>query len=426
MRSFRFPRAWLVCLAVTGLVVVFGCDSSDDDVAPTDETPDVASADDAPDTGPAADRPDADPTEDPAPDSGPIEDPEPEGVPVLGAGRHTLDAVEMVIVGDADDGLDVPRDLDFNPDGTGELWVINRADDSTVTWFDLGTEDEMSVKRIDPFALHFMEEVSSIDFGAPGTFGTCQESNNTYDGMAPGNFFMGPTLWSADMDVYAHTNPDAVRHNGGYDLGSHLDMLHESPWCMGITWERDNIYWVFEGGSGSIARNDFREDHGPGYDDHSDGIIDRFAIRRVSRVPDVPSHLEIDRETGLLYIADTGNARVAVLDTTIGERGAGIEGVEPGTQLYGIDGEAELVTIADADDGLVHPSGIALFGDMVFVTDNATSKIYALSMEGEIVDWVDTGLPEGSLMGLTFDEAGQLYFVDAVGDRLYRLSAAGE
>ena len=137
---------------------------------------------------------------------------------------------------------------------------------------------------------------------------------------------MGPSLWSADPDIFASTNPAAVNYlsnlYGFYvDLGSHLDMLHESPLCMGIAWETDNVYWVFDGSDGSIVRYDFAEDHDVGYDDHSDGIIARYVTGRVSRVADVPSHLVYDDSSGLLYIADTGNNRVAVLDTTSGKRG---------------------------------------------------------------------------------------------------------
>src|SRR5690606_3474583 len=107
--------------------------------------------------------------------------------------------------------------------------------------------------------------------------------------MAAANDFMGPTLWSADLDIYAQTNPAAVDFLG-FDLGSHLDMLHESPLCMGIAWVSDNVYFTFDGLTGSISRYDFVEDHGAGFDDHSDGIVERFVDAGVSRVEGVPSH----------------------------------------------------------------------------------------------------------------------------------------
>lgn len=185
-----------------------------------------------------------------------------------------------------------------------------------------------------------------------------------------------------------------------------------------LTTFHPSLTWVFEGLTESIARIDFRADHGPGYDDHSDGVVARYAIRKVKRVPDVPSHLELDPETGLLYIADTGHARVAVLDTTLGTPGRIVEGVEPGTQIFAMQDAGELTTLADEASDLIHPSGLALHDGHLFVTDNATSRILAFDLDGELIDWLDTGLPAGALMGLTFDEAGRLYYVDAVDNRL--------
>ena len=78
------------------------------------------------------------------------------------------------------------------------------------------------------------------------------------------------------------------------DLGSHYDMLHESPLCMGIAWEKDNVYWVFDGHNQSIARYDFQEDHGMGFDDHSDGIIGKYVTGEIQREPDIPSHLHLE------------------------------------------------------------------------------------------------------------------------------------
>jgi len=178
------------------------------------------------------------------------------GVGALGHETHSLDNVQLTVVGTEDDGLNVPRDLDFNPDyGLGQLWVVNRDDDSVSIFFDPDTDAQESDHRIDPFAMHFMEEVSSISFGAPTwsesdelTFGTCQESRNTYNGQQAPNGFMGPTLWTADLDWFAESNPAAVEYLSelfGFhvDLGSHLDMLHESPFCMGIEWGgTDNHY----------------------------------------------------------------------------------------------------------------------------------------------------------------------------------------
>src|SRR5690606_35478965 len=127
-------------------------------------------------------------------------------------------------------------------------------------------------------------------FGLPGTFGTCQESRNTYNGMAPPNDFMGPTLWSSDLTVFAKMNP-----NG---LGSHLDMLHNSPLCIGIAHESANRYWVVNGTTGGIDRYDFAVDDGIGNDDHSDGLTWRYAAGTMKRVEGVPSHADLHAQLG--------------------------------------------------------------------------------------------------------------------------------
>lgn len=349
---------------------------------------------------------------------------DPSGLPLLGNGSHDLTGSLEKLAG-AQDGLNKPTDLAFNPQAPGELWIVNKADDSATILFDAGTPQQTSDHRIDPFALHFMEQVTSISFGAPGTFGTCQDGTNTYNDQAPGNNFTGPTLWSSDLEIFAQSNPEAVDYLTdlfGYfvDLGSHLDMLHESPECMGIAWEKQNVYWVFDGYHGSINRYDFQEDHGVGYDDHSDGIIARWVEGEVARVRNVVSHLAFERQTALLYVADTGNARIAVLDTTTGTRGTSLPAMEPGTDHHRWDDGDLFTLVTGADHGLVHPAGIALDGETVYVTDNATSRIFAFDLSGTPLDWADTGLPEGSLAGIRVHE-GALWFVDQKGDALYRV-----
>jgi len=277
-----------------------------------------------------------------------------------------------------------------------------------------------------------MEEVSSIAFGgityAPSTdrtFGTCQESRNTYNNQAQGNDFMGPTLWSADPDIFGISNPDAISYlsnlYGFYtDLGSHLDMLHHNPLCMGIAWETENVYWVFDGDDNSIVMNDFQEDHGVGYDDHGDGIIARYAIGEVKRIEDIPSHLVLDPDTGLLYIADTGNNRIAVMDITSGERGSQLQSWE-GNDHYEMD-NADIWTLVDgAEQNMGAPSGIALVEDTLLVTDNATGNIFAFDLDGNRIDWLATELGAGALMGIDARSLDDIWIVDAVDDRVFRL-----
>lgn len=349
--------------------------------------------------------------------------PDCEGHPALGCGAGA-EGVTVEVIGTRDDGLNVPRDLAFNPSNPRELWVVNRRDDSTSTWVDVDDPDAEVIHRIDPAANHFMEEVSSIAFGAVSdefgqTFATCQESDNTYDNQAPPNGFMGPALWPAALDIYGFSNPEAVRAQG-FDLGSHLDMLHESPFCMGIEWSHDNAYWIFEGFTSSIMLADFKEDHGVGWDDHSDGVMRRYVEGQVQRVPDVPSHLALDRDSGLLYIADTGNGRVGRFDTNAEGRVRRWLVIEPGTQLGRVEGDD--MQVQTLVDDVERPSGLELHDGLLFVSDNATSEISAWTLQGELVDRLSLDIAPGGLMGFTFDAQGRLYAVDAIANQLLRVT----
>lgn len=334
---------------------------------------------------------------------------------------NIFDAVEVTTIADADDGLLGPRDLDFNPEVAGELWVINRTDDASITIRGLGTSEQTILRRKDPYALHFMEETSSISFAAGMKFGTCGESRNTYDNQAEANDFMGPALWSADDDIFAITNPEAVADNGGFDLGSHLDMMHETPLCMGIAWVDENVYFVYEGLTGTIARYDFKSDHGPGFDFHGDGTVERFVDVEVGYATDVPSHLVYDHSSELLYVADTAAGRVLRVDTSTAFQQREFRGFETLVQESEGATVEELIIGGEAD--LQLPSGLALSGKTLLVSDNLTSTIHAFTLDGELLDSIELDIVEGGLMGIRVSPAGdEIYAVDFEGNRLLRLS----
>jgi DNA-binding beta-propeller fold protein YncE len=331
----------------------------------------------------------------------------------------------LVKIGKKSDGLNGPTDLAFNPEVPGELWVVNKKDDSVSIFFDAGTPEQTSEHIIDPYALHFMDRVTSIDFGAPGTFGSCQDSENTYNGQGPENAFMGPSLWSSDLDVFGTSNPEAMEalsdlYNMPVDLGSHLDMLHESPQCMGIAWEKNNVYWVFDGYHSSINRYDFAEDHGVGWDDHSDGIISRYVEGEVQRKNGTVSHLVLDDVSGLLYIADTGNNRIATLDTNDGREGDRIASQEPGVDHHSMKGVSTVTFIDGLTYGMSAPSGIALVEGTLYVTDSDTGEIFSFDLEGNLLDQAATGL--GGLQGIIATSVDELWFVDNNGNSLYRVT----
>lgn len=387
---------------------------------------------------------------------------------------------------------------------------------STTTYYKLGTDLQGVKHVIDPWSTHFLAEASSIAFGSthipnwdgpsepggpddPRSFATCGESRNEFKGCRAQQDFMGPALWSAAPEFYGESNDTAIDYlakeickdepeekkqeciaetKKWLDLGSHLDMLHESPNCMGVAWERANVYWVFDGcggmkwnpaklkpvpggdagrgndpsftssdepldaiddcsAAGDIVRYDFGRDHGPGYDNHCDGGIERYAKGVVKHVPGVPSHMQFDQNLGRLYIADTGNNRILVLDPE--KAGKGREPLRPlredekdGCTTHDlVVPQARLMTLVDGGKlGLcggsacmARPSGLVLLDDVFFVTDNALGRVLGFARDdGTLRDWLDLEVSAGALMGIEADAEGRLYLVDAEANKLYRIA----
>lgn len=324
-------------------------------------------------------------------------------------------APTVEIVSAASDGLDVPRDLAFHPDHPDQLWVVNRADDSMVIYTDPGGPSQTSEKRIDVYAFHFMEEVSSIAFGAPddtvddhpiSTFGTCQESRNTYDGESEPNDFMGPALWPGDLDLFAEVNQVPQ------SLGSHIDMLHESPLCMGIAHETANRYWVFDGRNGDLVWYDFEVPHGYGEDDHSDGRVRRYDVP-LARVPDVPGHLEMDADGVGVFVADTGTGRVLRVDPSTAQESEELDWIaEPLGEYTAYTG----ATVRELVTGLGEPSGLARVDDRLYVSDHATGDVIAFDAgTGEELGRVQVG---AGVMGLAIGPDGRIWFVNGETDEV--------
>ena len=325
-----------------------------------------------------------------------------------------------------------PRDLDFNPRRSGELWVVNAGDHSvTIVHGATGPTPTKVENRRDRGYSHFMPSPSSIAFGADptndaapnaalasGTFATCPEDRNpTLDRMNRTVFsdFMGPVLWSSDLDVFA-TRPGT--------LGSHLDMLHQSPLCMGIAWEgKANIYWTYNGLSRSVARYDFALDHGVGNDDHSDGYVWRFLNGQLGYVAGVPSHIFYDTGEAVLYVADTGNSRILRLDPQGSQQMGPLVPAMDERAGFEMTGEQLREVVTKSSGHLQQPSGLEIFQDHLYVSDTATSVISKLRRDGTLVAQVKTELPAGSLSGMSFGPDGRLYFVDMVGNKVLRLEA---
>jgi hypothetical protein len=148
--------------------------------------------------------------------------------------------------------------------------------------------------------------------GINGSFATAQ---NGEPGDGDQNYmFMGPTLWSSDTAVFASRNQTEDRR-----LASHLDMLHQNPWCLGIAHDSANIYWVLDAKYPGVSRYDFRDPHEVGGTDHRDGIIRRYVETSITPAQrGRPAHVCLDRSSGWLYYIDPGSASVQRLDTRSG------------------------------------------------------------------------------------------------------------
>lgn len=365
------------------------------------------------------------PSPEPIADAGPVAadafvpepDTQPPGLASLGQYSHATESLELIAVGGKNDGLNGPRDLAFHPDRHGELWVVNKNDESmTIIGNALGSPNESeNIKRLTPSGHHFLAIPSGVAFGAIGYKGernlaTIHEQDQYTQGPnGTPKDFMGPTMYTSHLGIF----------DGGH--GGHLDMLHNTPLGMGIAWEKDNVFWVFDGAHSSLSRYDFATDHGPGGADHSDGSVRRYAEGEVRRVEGIPSHLAFDATSNLLYVADTGNNRIAVLRTDTGTDGASIFPNYDGVSQVKVTG-AEIRTLIDGSAfGLVKPSGLALSDGVLYVTDNETSQIQAFDLVGMQLDWLQLDKPAGSLMGIEVGPDGALYIADFVASEIIRI-----
>ncbi len=377
-------------------------------------------------------------------------------------GDGTLDTVELSLVYDAPDqffcsptgcrvGLAV--DLEFNPARPGELWVLYRQpydgapceeSNRTAACELLGSKvaiisdadtDSPDVEiEEDGNSWHFMRVATALAFADDDTFATVGEAR-TGNWMDNDVDFMGPTWWSADPNVFAV--------DFGLN-GSHLDMLHATPFGMGIahdptSWavgdgfETGPVFWAYNGDVGAIDRYDFKQPHQPGGEDHSDGTLHRYVTGQLKMAPGIPSHMEFaslgrvpERESLFgpsasddegtmpdwwLYIADTGNQRIVRLDTKSGRLGEPI--VTPDPQLEDPRTVEDAVLEEVVPKGrLEAPTGLAVAGELLFVSDAATSLIHVFDLQGETLAVLDTELPAWSLAGLAIGPDDKLYFVN--------------
>jgi hypothetical protein len=308
-----------------------------------------------------------------------------------------------------------PIDLEFNPRTPRELWIVNYATSHVTILTNPGsTSASMTNKQMrDPAYSHYMYKPAGIAMGArhpvyKQLWASCGDNGQ-------GNYsHMGPSLFSADLGIFATQNYET-------GLGSHLDMLHSTPFCRGIAWGgQGNQYWVFNSYNKALDFYDFKNDHGPGNTDHSDGVIRRFWNNQLKGVNGVMSGVSWNPDDRKVYVADTGNKRILALDPTQGQPVAPFGGTEDIAERRYF--EAPIKTVVPASAGLQQPSGLEVSGGLAFVSDAQTSKIHAFKItDGSLVRTFDTGLPSGSLAGINFGPDGKIWLVDRRASRILRI-----
>ena len=156
---------------------------------------------------------------------------------------------------------------------------------------------------MDANAWHFMRNPRQLAWGRGGLFATCGEARtaNYEDDATPYN---GPVLWDSNPELFGA--PYDPNRNG-----THVDMLHETPYCMGIAHERGNVYWAFNGDAGALDRYDFNQPHEPGGEDHTDGALWRYAEGELSRVEPLARQPQLAREHGVRAVREVTSERVA-------------------------------------------------------------------------------------------------------------------
>lgn len=324
------------------------------------------------------------------------------------AGDYGKNSPNIKLVADISNMVIQPQDLDFHSKQSNQLWVINRGNDiqggSSVTIFNPGTANQKTEFRRDGNAWHFMAFPSGMAFSP--TNGNWATTANILDANRNGGSFTGPTLWSGNMDVYA-------MESGGN--GSHLDMLHGSPLSKGIAAEKDNIFWVYDGYNGHLVRYDFVADHGPGNDDHSDGLVHRYTDVKLSQEANYPHHMVLDENKEWLYIAEGPKQRVIRVNIKTGTKSRDLPLInEPLAEHWDVVGATVEVVYAT---NLQKPSGIEIVGNRLFVTDYATGEIIAIDVNtrAEIarINTGNTGLT-GIVYGL-----GKLWFANQTTNAIY-------
>lgn len=341
--------------------------------------------------------------------------------------RYLNGKIVVTTVAGPADGVREPIDLDFNrtPLSASDLWVVmgeNSGHAMAILHNATSQKPTIRVKK-DSRAYHFMWRALGISMGSNGSFATAQ--NGEPGGNDRDYMFMGPTLWSSDTAVFASRYQEDERK-----LASHLDMLHQSPWGLGIAHERDNIYWVLDAKYPGLCRYDFRDPHEVGGTDHRDGRIYRYVEATITPAQrGRPAHvcMGADSAARWVYFVDPGTAAVKRIRADAGVIGEPL--VMPPSSEENVE-EFKSVPQTPVDtlvsSGLVEPVGLEVVGDRLLVGDRSTGLIHIYAIGSDSVQRlgsIATGATE--LLGIVVGPDQKIWFVDRATARICRIDIDG-
>jgi peroxiredoxin len=324
------------------------------------------------------------------------------------------------------DGLIRPVDVEFNSSlfFENDLWVVNSANNGhhTITIaHDVDKPTRSIVQKADSRRSHFMWRTQALAFGVNGTFATAQNGQN---GSFLGNdyseyLFMGPTLWSSDTAIFASRNQKSNVY-----LGSHLDMLHQSPYNLGIAHDTASKYWVSDARYNDISSYDFQNPHEVGGTDHRDGIIYRYKdVTLTPGVYGIPAHIVKDKTSNWLYFIDGGAKLVKRLDITSGTEGETLEMPNFSGELVQsfkskLGGTVETVVPTDT----ATPVGIDCKDGILYVSYYETGdiKLFDINNGFAPIETINTKSP--GIMGITVNRLGDIWAANHDSSSIIKIS----
>ena len=209
-------------------------------------------------------------------------------------------------------------------------------------------------------------------------------------------------------------------------------MIHMNPYSTGIAFDpkpvmlppsgtqSGNTYWVFDGYNKNIALNDFVKPHCVGCSDHDDGQIYVYKDVAVTRDANIPSHMELDRTTGILYICETSTGKLLWMDTKVGTKGAAMSANE-GYHRWTMNG----ASFGTAITGLVKPCGVAIdaANKRLIVSENTSGDIIIFDISSAKTPVEKGRIKTGAagIMGLTIAPDGKIWYVNFTANTVVRI-----